>query len=176
MRSHETTLKGTGTLRRLHARLATSLRAQLLGHLVASITLAALLGLAMGPTASAPAREAEPFTTQTEVLAVTVVVRRTAPPAITAVQPLARGRLSVTRPGDHQLRVEDAAGRTLYELSFRAGFVMPGIPGEAFDAMRLTFVVPAGEDVARIVVTGPQGTATHALTTGGGYAEGVPRR
>lgn len=140
------------------------LRYQVLGHLLVGLLVGYLLNLALTPVESEIERKSRPFTTQSGMLAVSLLLHRDAPPEIVAVQPLAEGRVSVTQPGDYALSLQDKRGRTLYMLPFRATFLLPGEPPQVTDEIRLIFVIPTVQDAARIVVTGPQGSAEYELT------------
>jgi hypothetical protein len=140
-------------------------RYQLLGHLVIALLLSLLLNVALQPTGGAPdiGRKATPFTTQADMLAVTVAVYPEAPPQILDVQPLETGRLSVTQPGPYALTLEAEDEEALYRLSFRATFVMPGLRQE-LDEARPVFVLPAVGEAVRLVLSGPPGEAVYPLT------------
>lgn len=139
-------------------------RYQLLGHLSVALLLAVLLNVALQPVDSAPDNQqrATPFTTQADMLAVTVAVYQDAPPQILEVQPLAAGRISITQPGPYALALADEAGQALYELSFRVAFVLPGL-GEKMDEARQTLVLPAIAGAVELVLTGPQGEIRYQL-------------
>lgn len=139
------------------------LRYQILGHLLVGLLVGYLLNLALAPVETEIERKSRPFTTQSGMLAVSLVLHRDAPPEIVAVQPLAEGRVSVAQPGDYTLSLQDKRGRTLYALPFRATFLLPGEPPRPTDEIHLILVVPAGEDVARLAVAGPQGSAEYEL-------------
>jgi hypothetical protein len=140
------------------------LRYQLVGHLLVGLLVGYLLRLALTPAGSEIERKSEPFTTQSGMLAVTLVLHRDAPPEIVEVRPLAQGRISVAQPGEYTLALQDVQGQTLYALPFRAVFLQPGDPPRPANDVRRIFVVPAGRDAARIVITGPQGSATRELS------------
>ncbi|MDT8288023.1 MAG: hypothetical protein RQ748_13015 [Elusimicrobiales bacterium] len=131
-------------------------RYQLLGHLAVALLLTLLLNAALTQGPTEVEAKATPFTTQPEMLAVTVVAYPEAPPKIVAVEALAQGRVSVTQPGPYSLTLEDEAGQPLHTISFRVSFVLPGLP-EALDESRQVFVMPDGEEADRLVLVGPQG-------------------
>ena len=139
-------------------------RYQLLGHVTVALMLAVLLNVALRPASEEPdiEQKARPFTTQSEMLVVTVAVYQDAPPQILDVQPLKSGRVSVTRPGPYTLALESNNGQTRYRLTFRVAFTMPGLHEEV-DEARQVLVVPAGDDIARLVLSGAQGEATYWL-------------
>jgi len=139
-------------------------RYQLLGHLSVALLLSVLLNVALQPAASTPdiAQKATPFTTQAGMLAVTVAVYPDASPEILEVQPLAAGRISITRPGPYTLALANEAGRILYELSFRVAFVLPG-QGEEMDEARQTLVLPWSAEAVELILSGPQGETRRQL-------------
>lgn len=140
------------------------LRYQILGHFLVGLLVGYLLNLALTPVESEIEKKSEPFTTQSEMLAVSFVLHRDAPPEITDVQLLAEARVSVTQPGDYALSLKGEHGQTLYTLPFRATFIKPGEPPRIADEIHLILVVPGGRDIARVVLTAPQGAAEYALT------------
>ena len=137
-------------------------RYQLLGHLTAGLVLSLLLTLALGPFDAKPAGKSAPFITHAGMLAVTVAVYPEAPPEIIAVRPLAEGRVTETQPGDHTLSILDRQDAVLYSFSFQPTFTIPGLGRH--EENRLIFVVPNGNEAERVVVSGPQGEASHLLS------------
>lgn len=140
------------------------LRLQLLGHLMVGVVVSLLLHLTIGGGDSEWERKAQPFTTQNDMLAVSVVLHRDRAPEIVEVQPLPQGRPTVTQPGEYRLMVENSQGHSLYEMPFKVSFTMPGIHSASFDEMRFQLVIPSGPDAARLVVEGPQGNGTYDLS------------
>lgn len=138
-----------------------SWRRQLAGHLIVAACSCFLLlsAAAATPADDGVPEEITPFTTQADMLAVTVRVHQEQPPEIVAVDPLAQGRLTVTQAGPYLLTTTNRAGDVLHELAFRAAFSPPGLEGHTFDSVELLFVV-SGRDVARLTVSGPHGQST----------------
>lgn len=145
-------------------------RYQILGHLLAGLLIGSLLALGLQAAPAATAERARPFVTHADMLAVTVLLRRDAPPEVLAVTPLAAGRISAAAPGDYQLTVEDAHQNALYTQSFRAVFLRPGEPPVPVDEVRVILVVPGGRAAARVAVSGPHGSA-HCDLVGLGQEE-----
>lgn len=139
-------------------------RYQLLGHLVIGLLAGALLNSALDPSMPEIERKSRPFTTQSDMLAVTILLHRNAVPEVIQVQPLSEGRVTVTPPGEYSLALQDAQGQTLYSLSFRVTFVMPGDPPIATDDVRRIFVAPFSQDVSAVIISGPEGSAVQKLT------------
>lgn len=139
-------------------------RYQILGHLSVGLLLAVLLNMALRPAVGIPdiVQKATPFTTHAGMLAVTVAVYEDAPPQILEVQPLAAGRTSVTQPGAYTLALQDETGNTLYDLSFRVAFVMPGL-GKEMDEARKMLVLPSSTEAVRLVLSGPEGEVAYQL-------------
>lgn len=139
-------------------------RHQILGHLIVALLLALLLNMALSPAGERPDTEQTPapFTTQAEMMAVTVAVYQDRPPQILDVQALDAGRVTVTQPGPYTLTLGNERDASLYNLSFRVAFSVPGLPGEANEARQM-FVLPAGEQAAHLMLDGPQGSATYDL-------------
>lgn len=140
------------------------LRYQLLGHLLIGLLVGALLNFALGPSVPEVERKSQPFTTQADMLAVTVLLHRNSAPEIIQVQPLPEGRVSVTPPGDYILALQDAQGGILYALDFRATFLTPGDPPRPTNDVRRTLVVPFSQEVNAVVISGPEGSAVQELT------------
>jgi len=136
-------------------------RYQFLGHLIVALALSLLLAQILAPLNPQPGDKLAPFTTRSEMLAVTVAVYPEAPPEILAVQPLDEGRLSVTQPGEYTLSLENEQGESLYSLSFRATFNIPGLG--RLEENRLIFVLPHGESAKQLVIAGPPGSAAYPL-------------
>lgn len=139
-----------------------SFRYQLLGHLIIGLAVSLLLTLALAPLEPELEGRSAPFITQSNMLAVTVVVYPDAPPEIQHVQPLAEGRISVTQPGGYTLSLQNEQDEMLHSLSFRATFTIPGLG--RLEENRLIFVVPHIEAATQIVVVGPQGSTSFPMS------------
>ena len=137
-------------------------RYQLLGHLIAALVVSLLLTLALAPAETEPEGRSAPFTTQSDMLTVTVAVYPDAPPEILGVQPLNEGRISVTQPGDYTLSLQNEKDETLHSLSFRASFNIPGLG--RLEENRLIFVFPHSVGAEQFVVAGPQGSTSYPLS------------
>ena len=132
-------------------------RIQIAGHLITGLLLAFLLNLALTPAELSVEQKKQPFTTQNNMLAVTVLLHKSAPPEIIGIQALDKGRISVVQPGQYVLRLKDGSEKILYSLSFRAVFLEPGDPPQPTDETRMIFGVPAGKNVRWLEIDGPAG-------------------
>ena len=137
-------------------------RWQVSGHLFVTLLLTVLFSFTPRSGPGELERKSVPFTTQSGMLAVTVVLYPDQPPAIVDVQKLDAGRLSLAQPGPYRLALQDKAGQDLYILSFRATFSMPGL-GKELEEARQMFVLPAVEGGSQLQVTAPQGEVVFEL-------------
>ena len=157
--------KTTGSWRRAALYLQPPLlqfRYQFFGHLIIGLMVSLRLTLALAPLEPELEGRSAPFTTQSNMLAVTVVVYPDALPKIQQVQSLAEGRISVTQPGDYTLSVQNEQDEMLHSLSFRATFTIPGLG--RLEENRLIFVIPHIEAATQIVVAGPQGSISFPMS------------
>jgi hypothetical protein len=104
-----------------------------------------------------------PFETHPNMLLVRTTLHRERPPTIDRVEKLESGRVSVTAPGANTLQLLDASGNVLYCQSFDVRFARTTDPPEILDSLSLLFVVPYGDQVKRVRVTTPNGSADFLL-------------
>lgn len=134
----------------------------LTGHILIGLLMGFILNLGIHPQDDN--QRQRPFTTQDKMLAVTIRFKKDAPPEVVKTLNLEQGRITIMQPGDCTLTMLDAGRKSLYSLSFRVVFMLPGEPPTPADETYLTFVLPDLTNARWLEISTPQGKTLFDLS------------